>query len=118
MLQKETKSYRISLPMPPHSTTKAPKPLTAHHVCVALERGCKLLVCTVSEAMKVVGVNPTPPSQEPIYRPGYRLSRLTRDSVPFEWNGRAQETYETLKATLVSPPVLAMPDFSKPFTVE
>jgi len=45
------------------------------------------------------------------------MTRLTRD-IPFDWDARAQETFETLKTALVSPPVLAMPDFEKPFTVE
>lgn len=34
------------------------------------------------------------------------------------WDDRAQDSFDQLKQALVSPPVLAMPDFSKPFTVE
>jgi len=46
------------------------------------------------------------------------LTSLTKDSVLWSWNAPQQQAFEKLKQTLVSPPVLAMPDFSKPFTVE
>lgn len=36
----------------------------------------------------------------------------------FKWNAQAQEAFETLKAAMTSTPVLALPDFSKPFIVE
>ena len=46
------------------------------------------------------------------------LTRLTRDNYPWRWGTQEQEAFETLKQALVSPPVLRMPDFTKPFTVE
>ena len=46
------------------------------------------------------------------------LTRLTKESVTFLWDPRAQESFDKLKEALTSPPVLAMPDFTKPFTVE
>ncbi|XP_016475665.1 putative mitochondrial protein AtMg00860 [Nicotiana tabacum] len=36
----------------------------------------------------------------------------------YAWNSEATAAFEKLKQTLVSAPVLAMPDFSKPFLVE
>ena len=46
------------------------------------------------------------------------LTRLTKDDVVFAWTEKQQESFDKLKEALTSPPVLAMPDFSKPFTVE
>ena len=46
------------------------------------------------------------------------LTRLTRDDVAFSWSEKQQESFDKLKEALTSPPVLAMPDFAKPFTVE
>ena len=46
------------------------------------------------------------------------LTRLTKESVPFAWDSRAQQSFDKLREALTSPPVLAMPDFTKPFTVE
>lgn len=46
------------------------------------------------------------------------LTRLTREAIPWKWGNEQQEAFKALKQALVSPPVLAMPDFTKPFTVE
>jgi hypothetical protein len=35
--------------------------------------------------------------------------------TPIEWSTECQEAFDTLKKKLISPPVLAYPDFSKPF---
>ena len=34
------------------------------------------------------------------------------------WSLQAKEAFQNLKATVYQPPVLALPDFSKPFTIE
>ena len=36
----------------------------------------------------------------------------------FKWSEEANQAFATLKATMVTPPVLALPDFSKIFMVE
>ena len=46
------------------------------------------------------------------------LTSLTKDSISWHWDHPQERAFEQLKDALVSPPVLAMPDFSKPFTVE
>jgi hypothetical protein len=46
------------------------------------------------------------------------LTHLTKDNVMFSWGPKQQESFDKLKECLTSPPVLAMPDFSKPFSVE
>ena len=46
------------------------------------------------------------------------LHLLTRKDVPFEWTPECQRAFEQLKALLTSSPVLAYPDFSKPFILE
>ena len=44
------------------------------------------------------------------------LSSLT-GNVPFIWTPKEQEAFDTLKHALTSAPILAVPDFSKPFVV-
>lgn len=45
------------------------------------------------------------------------LNALTSTKVKFSWNSQADEAFNNLKNSLVSAPVLACPDFSKPFAV-
>ncbi|KAF6210122.1 hypothetical protein GE061_015878 [Apolygus lucorum] len=45
------------------------------------------------------------------------LTQLLRKGVPFEWTEAQQEALDTLKGALTSYPVLAYPDFSRPFTL-
>lgn len=44
------------------------------------------------------------------------LTELTRD-VPFHWGKPQAEAFETLKKLLTTPPILAYPNFEKPFIV-
>lgn len=43
------------------------------------------------------------------------LNLLTRKKSVFVWTQQCQKSFETLKNKLTNPPVLAYPDFSKPF---
>ncbi|KAJ1699376.1 hypothetical protein LUZ63_007888 [Rhynchospora breviuscula] len=45
------------------------------------------------------------------------LTDLTRKNA-FQWNPKAQTAFEQLKVAMTSTPVLALPDYSKPFVVE
>ncbi|GBO04446.1 Retrovirus-related Pol polyprotein from transposon 17.6 [Araneus ventricosus] len=45
------------------------------------------------------------------------LTELTKDTTKFEWSEREQLAFEELKNYLISEPCLALPDFSKPFSV-
>lgn len=45
------------------------------------------------------------------------LTALLRKNA-FVWTSTAQEASEKLKATMLSPPLLCLPDFSKKFVVE
>lgn len=45
------------------------------------------------------------------------LNNLSRKKVEFKWNSQCQEAFDKLKASLVSPPVLAYPDFDKQFVI-
>ena len=44
------------------------------------------------------------------------LSALTKNS--FVWSDEAKQAFKALKEVLTSPPVLALPDFNSPFTIE
>ena len=44
------------------------------------------------------------------------LTELTRKKVEFHWGQEQQAAFDDLKAALTSEPVLALPDFTKPFT--
>lgn len=46
------------------------------------------------------------------------LSDLLKRNVPFHWTQLQQNSFEALKAALTTAPVLALPDFSKPFCLE
>ena len=45
------------------------------------------------------------------------LHALTRESVPFFWSMACQSAFQKLKDLLTIPPVLAYPDFDKPFVM-
>lgn len=46
------------------------------------------------------------------------LTQLLKKNNKFMWTSNEQQAFENLKKALVQAPVLALPDFSKPFTVE
>ena len=46
------------------------------------------------------------------------LTNLLKKSVPFVWTADTETSFQTLKQALVTAPVLALPDFSLPFSVE
>ena len=46
------------------------------------------------------------------------LTELLKKNTVFLWTPSHQESFDTLKAALTSAPVLALPDFTKPFTIE
>ena len=48
-------------------------------------------------------------------RRAWALTELTKQKTPFRWGPKEQEAFSDLKAALTSEPVLALPDFSKPF---
>ena len=43
------------------------------------------------------------------------LYQLTKDGVAFKWDAECERAFQALKNALTSAPVLAYPDFSKPF---
>ena len=45
------------------------------------------------------------------------LHSLTKQEVPFHWTGECQQSFDCLKRLLSEPPVLAYPDFTRPFTL-
>lgn len=46
------------------------------------------------------------------------LSDLLKKGVPYVWNSVIETTFQQLKQALVTAPVLALPDFQKPFVLE
>ena len=46
------------------------------------------------------------------------LHHLTEKSVHFEWTSECQEAFDALHTQLVSTPVLAYPDFTRPFLLD
>ena len=48
----------------------------------------------------------------------YPLHAFTRKDDHFEWDADCQSAFKTLKQRLVEAPVLAYPDFTKPFSLE
>ena len=46
-----------------------------------------------------------------------QLHSLTRQEVSFHWTGECQQSFDRLKQLLSEPPVLAYPDFARPFTL-
>ena len=46
------------------------------------------------------------------------LSDLTGKGVQFRWTSLERDAFEALKAALCTVPVLAMPDYTLPFTIE
>ena len=45
------------------------------------------------------------------------LYHLTSKGVPFEWSTDYKTAFEHLKSALISPPILAYPDYERPFKV-
>ena len=45
------------------------------------------------------------------------LTRLLQKNVIFEWDDKANETFEALKESLCNPPVLQFPDLRQPFNI-
>ena len=46
------------------------------------------------------------------------LTDLLKKNVPFVWTSITDEAFVTLEQALLSAPVLALPDFTKPFMIE
>ena len=46
------------------------------------------------------------------------LHRLTEKTATFKWTTDCQEAFKQLRQQLVSPPILAFPDYQKPFTLD
>ena len=46
------------------------------------------------------------------------ITALTRKGVVFEWGEAQERAFTTLKGKLTQAPLLALPDFRKPFEVE
>ena len=45
------------------------------------------------------------------------LTDLTKKDA-FKWNEEAENAFQKMKEVMISCPILALPDFSKPFVVE
>lgn len=46
------------------------------------------------------------------------LTELLKKGIPFHWIKLEAKSFEALKLALISAPVLALPDFQKPFCIE
>ena len=46
------------------------------------------------------------------------LTRLTEKEYKFNWTGECSEAFNSLKQMLITAPILAQPDFSKPFILD
>nr|CAH67280.1 OSIGBa0111L12.7 [Oryza sativa] len=46
------------------------------------------------------------------------LTQLLKKDAPFNWTAEVEQAFQLLKQSLVSAPVLALPDFQQPFTLE
>ena len=46
------------------------------------------------------------------------LNSLRKKGAKFVWGDEQQRAFETLKESILSPPVLRMPDFTKPFFLQ
>ena len=46
-----------------------------------------------------------------------KKKKIHKDSVPWSWGEKQQQAFEDIKVKLISPPVLAYPDYGKPFTL-
>ena len=49
---------------------------------------------------------------------GMRLQPLPLDLPPFKWDSQHQESFDRLKDALTSSPILAYPNYDKPFILE
>jgi hypothetical protein len=43
---------------------------------------------------------------------------LLKKGVPYVWHSATKSSFQALKTALSSAPVLALPDFTKPFVIE
>ena len=46
------------------------------------------------------------------------LNELMKKGAKFTWGENQQKAFNTLKEAIITPPVLRMPDFSKPFILQ
>ena len=49
---------------------------------------------------------------------GQKLPPLPQNLPPFKWDSNHQESFDKLKQTLISSPILAYPNYDKPFVLE
>ena len=61
------------------------------------------LICPIATKKKHARMRPLP---------------LTPDLPPFRWDSDHKESFDRLKEALISSPILAYPDYNKPFTLE
>lgn len=46
------------------------------------------------------------------------LHALIGSKVPFQWGGKQQKFFDTLKQKMITTPMLALPDIQHPFEIE